>query len=50
MYLYEELLKKGIDPKKLPVDLCRTIPYNINIIKKIGIDNVTYKPVEVNKN
>jgi len=50
MYLFEELLNKGLNPKKLKLDLCWTIPYNIREDRLIGTDNITYKPVEINKN
>lgn len=48
--LYEELLEKGLIAVNLTLELAYTIPYCYTTDKILGMDIITYKPVEIYQN
>jgi hypothetical protein len=48
--LYEELISKGLSARELSLELALTIPYDYLTDLIVGLDNITYKSVKVERN
>ena len=47
---YEELIGRGLDARRLTLELAWSVKYLYELDQIVGIDNVTYKEVQINKN
>ena len=50
MTLYEELTSKGLDARKLTLELAWSVKYLYQLDTTIGTDIITFKAVQINKN